>query len=82
MVRDLSNTSKLYFYLNGVEDSNTSATYSTATATSDSTTFFQNGLFGTRYTFADLGVLRLYNSALTAAQVSQNFNAQKSRFGL
>lgn len=82
MVRDLSNTSKLYFYLNGVEDSNTSATYSTAAVTSDSTVFFQNGLVGTRYTFADLGVLRLYKSALTAAQVLQNFNAQKSRFGL
>jgi hypothetical protein len=83
MVRDLTNTNKLYFYLNGVEDSNTTATYSTATASNNSTTFFNNDFpSGTRYTFADLGVLRLYNSALTAAQVSQNFNAQKSRFGL
>jgi len=83
MVRDLTNTNKLYFYLNGVEDSNTTATYSTATVSTDSTAFFVNGFpSGTRYTFADLGVLRLYNSALTAAQVSQNFNAQKSRFGL
>ena len=83
MVRDLTNTNKLYFYLNGVEDSNTTATYSTATASNNSTSFFNNDFpSGTRYTFADLGVLRLYNSALTAAQVSQNFNAQKSRFGL
>lgn len=83
MVRDLTNTNKLYFYINGVEDSNTVATYSSATASIDSTAFFVNGFpGGTRYTFADLGVLRLYDSALTATQVSQNFNAQKSRFGL
>lgn len=82
MVRDLTNTSKLYFYLNGVEDANTSATYSTATVTTDSTTFFLNGILGTRYTFADVGIIRVYNSALTSSQVSQNFNAQKSRFGL
>ena len=29
-----------------------------------------------------LAVIRVYNGALTDAQVEQNFNAQKSRFGL
>ena len=30
----------------------------------------------------DIAAIRIYNTALTAAQVTQNYNAQKSRFGL
>jgi hypothetical protein len=82
LVRDLTGTQKLYWYINGSEDKNESATYSSAATSSESTTIFQNGSGGQEYTLADLGILRIYNSALTAAQVSQNFNAQKSRFGL
>jgi len=82
LVRDFTNTGKLYWYINGSENSNVSTTYISAATSTDSTTIFQNGFFGSHYTEADLGVLRIYNSALTAAQVSQNFNAQKSRFGL
>jgi hypothetical protein len=81
LVRDLTNTQKLYWYINGSEDKNESATYSSAATSSESTTIFQNGLSGQEFALADLGVLRIYNSALTAAQVLQNFNAQKSRFG-
>ena len=29
-----------------------------------------------------IGVIRIYNRALTAQEVSQNYNSQKSRFGL
>jgi hypothetical protein len=72
----------LYWYINGSEDSNVSTNYSSAATSTDSTTIFKNGTSGSEYALADLGVLRIYNSALTAAQVSQNFNAQKSRFGL
>jgi len=83
LVRDLTNTQKkLYWYINGSENKSELATYSSAATSSESTTIFQNGLSGQEFAFADLGVLRIYNSALTAAQVSQNFNAQKSRFGL
>ena len=82
LVRDLTTTQKLYWYVNGSEDSNLSATYTSTPTTADNTTFFQNGFGGSVYAEVDLGVLRLYNSALTATQVSQNFNAQKSRFGL
>jgi len=82
LVRDFTNTGKLYWYINGSEDSNVSTTYISAATSTDSTTIFRNGLFGSEYAEADLGVLRIYNSALTAAQVSQNFNAQKGRFGL
>jgi hypothetical protein len=37
---------------------------------------------GTRYSNVDISIVRLYNKAFTAAEVKQNFNAQKSRFGL
>jgi hypothetical protein len=30
----------------------------------------------------NIGPIRLYSQALSAAEVTQNFNAQKSRFGL
>jgi hypothetical protein len=82
LVRDFTNTKKLYWYINGSEDSNVLTDYISAATSTDSTTIFQNGPGGQEFALADLGVLRIYNSALTAAQVSQNFNAQKSRFGL
>jgi hypothetical protein len=82
LVRDLTNNQKLYWYINGSEDKSESATYSSAATSSENTTIFQNGSSGQEFALADLGVLRIYNSSLTAAQVSQNFNAQKSRFGL
>jgi hypothetical protein len=82
LVRDLTDTQKLYWYINGLEDKSESVTYSSAATSSESTTIFQNGFSGQEFALVDLGVLRIYGSALTATQVSQNFNAQKSRFGL
>ena len=38
--------------------------------------------FGGGAVNGDIGVFRQYNRALTADEVAQNFNAQKSRFGL
>jgi hypothetical protein len=29
-----------------------------------------------------IGIVRIYNTALTSAQVLQNYNANKSRYGL
>ena len=34
------------------------------------------------YMDGDISIVRYYNQALTATEVSQNYNAQKSRFGL
>lgn len=82
LVRDFTNTGKLYWYIYGSEDSYVSTDYISAATSTDTTTIFRNGLLGSEYAEVDLGVLRIYNSALTAAQVSQNFNAQKGRFGL
>lgn len=80
LVRDFTNTQKIYWYLNGSEDKNVSTTYSSAGSSSNNTYLMSDG--STDYTLADVGVIRIYNSALTSSQVSQNFNAQKSRFGL
>ena len=37
---------------------------------------------GTNYCDATIGIVRIYNRALSSTEVLQNFNAQKSRFGL
>ena len=34
------------------------------------------------YLDGDMGISRLYSKALTAAEVTQNFNAQRNRFGI
>jgi hypothetical protein len=40
------------------------------------------GLTGTNYFTGSIGILRIYNNALTLSQVLQNYNANKSQFGL
>ena len=37
---------------------------------------------GATVTNGDISAVRMYSQALTAAEVAQNYNAQKSRFGL
>jgi hypothetical protein len=42
-----------------------------------------DGSESSQYYFpGDIGIIRLYNRALSAGEVAQNFNANKSRFGL
>ena len=68
-------TSRLYY--NGVQvGSNSTITYSTSEA--------QPGFSqATSYAFAgDLANIRVYSRTLSAAEVLQNYQAQKSRFGL
>ncbi len=70
------NGSKIY--INGIEK--------TATSSSSATeTFGVNYRIGTRYTTSSpwtgkMGPMYFYNKKLSAAEVLQNFNAQKSRF--
>ena len=64
-------------YVNGVEECSTTLTCYP----------YQNSsqlLLGTgdgRYTNGDIAAVRTYNRTLSAAEIAQNFNAQKSRFG-
>ena len=43
--------------------------------------FDGGGVFG-QWLNGQVGIVRLYNSALTSSQVTQNFNADKSKYGL
>ena len=75
-----SNSSGSKLYLNGSEVSTTSST----SADED---FGINYRIGTRYTTSAqwtgyMGPIYFYNTVLTAKEVLQNFNSQKSRFGL
>jgi len=80
LVRDLSSASKtLKWYINGVLNRSASATYSSATAGTN------NILIGDGYTNnfqGKIGIVRVYNIALSESEVSQNYNATKSRYGL
>ena len=68
------------FYVNGIlvqtisnDGSNIASTGSTFRIGADSRN-------GSTVTNGDISTVRMYNIALTAAQVTQNYNAQKSRF--
>jgi hypothetical protein len=40
------------------------------------------GITGSNYFTGRIGIIRIYNSALTSSQVLQNYNSDKSQFGL
>ena len=72
--------SRIYVYRNGefFAQSGTGVGFTVNTSnlylgSNNSTNYFLDG---------NMANLKMYNKALTAAEVSQNFNAQKSRFGL
>lgn len=70
-----------HFYLNGTEVDN----YDNQTSIDED--FGVNYRIGTRYTTSGqwtgyMGPISFYNRALTAAEVEQNFNAHRGRFGI
>ena len=71
-----------YIYINGVLRS--TQTGLTGTISTNTTGLFL-GAYGPGSSYfmdGKIAVSRVYNKALTQAEVTQNFNAQKSRFGL
>jgi hypothetical protein len=77
---------KIFMYVNGVLDNNTYSTI-TNTATVATTPFWiaSNKTGPTTPAAAFAGNIysnQTYNRALSASEVAQNYNAQKSRFGL
>ena len=71
---------RIYLYRNGefFGQSGTGIGFTVSTATlyigsNNSTNYYLDG---------DIANLKMYNKALSATEVTQNFNAQKSRFGL
>jgi len=71
------NSTNTVFYLNGNSDSTFA---STATLNSGACSLMAIGSI--RYLNAYLGNVLFYNKALSASEVSQNYNAQKGKFGL
>jgi hypothetical protein len=78
------------FYLNGVVQTNIGTTSNNGlTYDAQNTNNFGNRIFriggrGTTSISQDmfLSCFKIYNRALSASEVAQNYNAQKSRFGL
>jgi hypothetical protein len=83
LVTCVGNGTTCQFYKNGqiFESSGTFGTFSTG----DSTRALSVGRinnFNSSYWQGNIAQTQIYNKALTAAEVSQNYNAQRSRFGL
>ena len=72
--------SKIYVYRNGVL-AGQSGTGVGLTVNTSNLYLGSNNSTG-YYLDGDMANLKMYNKALTQAEVTQNFNAQKSRFGL
>jgi len=81
IVRNVSaNTVK--FYVNAVLISTVTGAGSNIPSTGTTFRIGADTRNGSTVTNGDIPIVRMYNTILTAAEVTQNFNAQKSRFGL
>jgi hypothetical protein len=76
-----SNSIALYLNGNSVGSNSHSFTSIKNTTSSLYTGSFNGGQFS-QWLNGRMGIVRMYNSALTGSQVLQNFNADKSKYGL
>jgi hypothetical protein len=76
-------TNSLEAYINGVSMGSVSHSFSSILNTSANLYIGSyNGGEYSQYMNGRIGINRLYNAALTSAQVLQNYNADKSKYGL
>lgn len=75
-----SNTS-LQLYVNGILEGTISATGRTSLRAT-STSWFMGSITTSNFTSGRIGMTQIYNRALTAQEILQNYNATKSRYGL
>jgi len=86
-------TNELWYHLVAIGSSGSQKIYTNASLTTSSTSTSTpssntNSLvlgklaYASLYADMDLASVRIYNRALSASEVSQNYNAHKSRFGL
>jgi len=68
-----------YAFLNAVAKGSLGAFTNNFTA---QTLNIHNGYFGAEMAECRMSIIRIYNIALTTDEITQNYNAQKSRFGL
>jgi hypothetical protein len=71
----------LKYYLNGVFINQNNAT-NTPSSTTSNTTVGRLGDFNGQYWTGRIATTQIYNRALSAQEVSQNFNALRGRFGI
>jgi hypothetical protein len=72
-------------YKNGIEDPNSPINASTVNPLSYNGPLYigtRNPDSNQRYFDGRIGIVQVYNRALSASEILQNYNAQKSRFGL
>ena len=75
------NGSSAKIYINGVLDETFTTTITPGTFTPNATMIGSQN-YSNRYFNGEISTLFTYNTALTAAEVTQNYNAQRTRFGL
>jgi hypothetical protein len=76
-----ANTFELF--INGVSQGSKSHSFASITNTTNPLYIgsFNNGQFS-QWLNGSVGIVRIYNASLTSSQVQQNFNADKSKYGL
>jgi hypothetical protein len=68
-------------YLNGILENSATSAYTTIRT--DNTAYLRSALFYTNlYSVGQRSIIQMYNRALTAQEVLQNYNATKRRYGL
>ena len=85
-----NSTGKLNLYINGAlaaTEATSDEFYRNAISSSAGIVIgadFSLGLEDTQYNFlgGSVAIVRIYNTALTSVQITQNYNAQRARFGL
>lgn len=83
MVRQNGSTNNGCFYVNGTyEPISSSATVLNVNTTTNMTLGNTSDRYSKYWTKGDFGIAQIYNRALSATEVLQNYNAQKGRFGL
>jgi hypothetical protein len=77
-----ANASSIVYYINGVFSNQGSRTGLIRKSTSNYTTTIGGNVFAGQIYSSNMGPIQIYTRALTAAEILQNFNANKTRFGL
>lgn len=76
-------SNSIELFVNGVSQGSNSHSFTSVKNSSNPLYFGSyNGGEYSQWFNGRMGITRIYNSALTSSQVSQNFNANKSKYGL
>lgn len=79
---DAESTSSQQIYINGVATLNSSVTSVTAVSTWTPASLYIGGYSWDGYSNSQIPLYKYYNRVLSAAEIQQNFNAIRSRYGL